>query len=97
MEDQRTKTQYGALIVSFATGDLLKEELGEIDLIIDDWQEVKALGLHKPTRFSCDPVYRRLLPWGDQYFVAPEYVLGQNVVAGALNQSPARMLGQAPN
>jgi hypothetical protein len=44
LEDQRTKTEYGAFTVSFATGDLFKETLGERDLIIDNWDEVRALG-----------------------------------------------------
>jgi hypothetical protein len=87
LEDQRTKTRYGALIISYATGQLEKGERGAIDLIIDDWAEVKAAGLHKPTRFSLDPRDRKQLPWCEEYFVAPEYVRAQNVVAGALSAS----------
>ena len=85
LEDERTKTLYGALLVSFATGELFKDKLGEIDLIIDDWAEVRTLGLHKPTRFSFDPRDQRLLPWSEEFFVAPAYVRDQGIVAGALN------------
>jgi hypothetical protein len=92
MEDRRTALRYGAVLVSFATGDLFKDKLGDIDLIIDDWTEVRALGRHKPTRFSCDPQDRRLLPWGDQFFVAPEYVRGRGIIMGQLNQDQINRL-----
>jgi hypothetical protein len=92
MEDQRTGRQYGSVLVSFATGDLFKDELKELDLIIDDWAEVRALGLHKPTRFSCHPSDRRLLPWSDEYFVAPEYVRSVGIEIGVLNEEQVSRL-----
>jgi hypothetical protein len=45
-----------ALIVAYGTGVLNEATQGKIDLIIDDWDEVRALGLHKPPdRKSCTP------------------------------------------
>ena len=41
-----------ALIVAYGTGEFDEATHGKVDLIIDDWGEVRALGLHKPTRFA---------------------------------------------
>jgi hypothetical protein len=94
MEEQSTKTQYAVLTVSFGTGDLFKETFGNIDLIIEDRDEFRALGLHKPTRFSSAAAERRSLPWGDKYFVAPEYVRGAGIVAGKLTEGQIARLNE---
>ncbi len=52
-----------ALIVAYGTGVLHEATQRKIDLIIDDWDEVRALGLHKPTRFALSPQSRMQLPW----------------------------------
>jgi hypothetical protein len=54
------------------------------DLLIPQ-TEYRALSLHKPTIFQLDLMHRRRMPWGDKYFVAPEYVRDCNVILGSLS------------
>jgi hypothetical protein len=54
------------------------------DLVVREWKDYTALGLHKPTRFSISPTRRLLLPWTSEYFVAPPYVRGADVICGEL-------------
>jgi hypothetical protein len=79
--------QFGDLIVSYATGEFTDEH-AEKDLIIRAW-EFRDLGLHKPTRFSMNPSDRKRLPWCEEYFVPPEYVLNAGIVIGKL--TPAQI------
>jgi hypothetical protein len=81
-----------ALLVAYGTGNLLD---GSNDLIIDDWGEVHALGLHKPTRFALSPEKRMLLPWCVEYFVPPSYVAETGLVAGALTDKQIARLTQS--
>lgn len=64
------------------------------DLVIES-NEYRAAGLHKPTRFSLDPRDRKLLPWCDEYFVPPEYVLNAGIKVGALTGAQVTRLEQA--
>ena len=81
-----------ALIVAYGTGVLNEATQGKIDLIIDDWDEVRALGLHKPTRFALSPQSRMLLPWCAEYFVPPMYLAAAGVIAGSLDDGQIRRL-----
>jgi hypothetical protein len=81
MENKR-----GALVVAYGTGEFDEETHGNVDLIIDDWSEVRPLGLHKPTRFALSLQSRMLLPWCLEYFVAPSYIVAANAIAGALTK-----------
>jgi len=72
-----------ALIVAYGTGQL-DAAIHGTDLIIDDREEVRALGLHKPTRFALSLRSRMCLPWCVEYFVPPSYVVAAKVVLGAL-------------
>ena len=73
-----------ALLVAYGTGEFDEERHGEVDLIIDDWDEARALGLHKPTRFALSLQSRMLLPWCAEYFVPQYYVQQAGVIAGSL-------------
>jgi hypothetical protein len=81
----------GALIVAYGTGVIDKEK-HKTDLIVDDWAEVHALGLHKPTRFSLSLNSRMALPWSQDYFVPPAYVLNASVVLGSLTDEQIERL-----
>jgi hypothetical protein len=80
-----------ALIVAYGTGTFDKTK-HKIDLIIDEWKEVRALGLHKPTRFALSPNSRMLLPWCEEYFVPQSYVANANLVLGALTKEQIERL-----
>jgi hypothetical protein len=82
-----TDNESGALLVAYGTGEFDPAIHGEIDLIIEDWEEVRALGLHKPTRFSINPRSRMFLPWCAEYFVSPTYVAEAGIYAGSLSQA----------
>jgi hypothetical protein len=47
-------------------------------------RRVRALGLHKPTRFALSLQSRMLLPWCVEYFVAPSYLAQCGIIAGSL-------------
>jgi hypothetical protein len=81
-----------ALIVAYGTGVLDEATQGKIDLIIDDWDEVRALGLHKPTRFALAPQSRMQLPWCAEYFVPPTYAAAAGIIAGSLDDGQIRRL-----
>lgn len=72
------------LIVAYGTGEF-DENQGNVDLIIDNWHEVRALGLHKPTRFALSLESRMMLPWCAEYFVPPYHVREAGVIAGSLH------------
>jgi hypothetical protein len=79
-------TQFGALVVSYGTSKFTEAD-SEADLIIRQW-EIGALGLHKPTRFSMAPQHRKLLPWCEEYFVPPAYVVNHaGLVLGKLSEA----------
>ena len=75
--------QIAAILVTYGTGNLEEQDVGG-DLIIDDWEEVRELGLHKPTRFALSPRSRMLLPWCTEYFVPPFYVASAGIKIGSL-------------
>jgi hypothetical protein len=89
-----TKNKRGALIVAYETGEFDERTHGEVDSIVDEWSEVHALGLHKPTRFALSLESRMLLPWCPEYFVAPSYAAAANVIAGALTKKQIDRLVQ---
>jgi hypothetical protein len=73
----------GALSVAYGTGTFDKMK-HKTDLIIDDWKELRGLGLHKPTRFALSARSRMLLPWCVEYFVPQPYHAMANIVLGTL-------------
>jgi hypothetical protein len=79
------RTKRGALLVTYGTGEFDERHV-DLDLIIEDWLEVRALGLHKPTRFALSLESRMLLPWCTEYFVPPSYAAAAEVVAGELTK-----------
>jgi hypothetical protein len=86
------KERQAALIVAYGTGVLNEATQGKIDLIIDDWDEIRALGLHKPTRFALSPQSRMQLPWCVEYFVPPMYLATAGIIAGSLDDGQIRRL-----
>jgi hypothetical protein len=85
-----TESNKAGLVVSYGTGNLDGGSAG--DLVIDDWDEIRALGLHKPTRFALSLQSRMFLPWCIEYFVPPVYVQQADIVAGALSDSQIERL-----
>jgi hypothetical protein len=81
-----------ALIVAYGTGVLNEATQGKTDLIIDDWDEVRAIGLHKPTRFALSAQSRMQLPWCAEYFVPPMYLATAGIIAGSLDDGQIRRL-----
>lgn len=79
------KTQFGALLISYGSGQGIDAHSRLNDLVIED-REYRAAGLHKTTRFSLDPRDRKLLPWCEEYFVAPEYVRSAALILGRLTE-----------
>jgi|SRR5215471_18991554 len=82
---QKDETRYGAVVISYASGQGIDDASRLVDLCIEKSEEVKAAGLHKPTRFSLSLRDRKLLPWCEEYFVPPEYVKGTGLILGKLN------------
>jgi hypothetical protein len=74
---------YGSLIVSHGTGNL---NAASDDLVVSAWDRVRALGLHKPTRFSLDPADRKHLLWCEEFFVPPGYGANQSLRLGSLGE-----------
>ena len=87
-----TEEKKAALIVAYGTGVFDEATQGDIDLIIDSWDEVHALGLHKPTRFALSLQSRMQLPWCAEYFVPPSYSVAAGVIAGSLDDGQIRRL-----
>jgi hypothetical protein len=87
---QNVEEKKAALIVAYGTGVFDEVTQGNIDLIIDDWDEVRALGLHKPTRFALSLQSRMQLPWCAEYFVPPFYAVAAGVIAGSLDDGQIR-------
>lgn len=83
--DDKSGQRFGSLIVSYGTGEFDRRHDG-IDLIIKNWARVKALGLHKPTRFSLDPSSRKHLLWCEEFFAPPRYIVGCGIHLGRLNE-----------
>jgi hypothetical protein len=93
-EHTPSATRYGAVVVSYGTGEFDRAARADWDLIIGDWPEVKAAGLHKPTMFSLDPGFRKQLPWSEEYFLSPEYVRSVGTIAGRLTSEQISRLRQ---
>jgi hypothetical protein len=78
----------GAVIVAYGTDNSITDSPyldGGPDLVIETLAAARALGLHKPTRFSMSPLRRKRLGWSDEYFAAQPYRPGSAIVAGSLN------------
>lgn len=84
-ENPETGTLYGAVDVSYGTGEYTEDQC-QIDLVIRDWEAVKRCGLHKPTRFALDTGNRKNLIWCEEYFVPPEYVEETGLLIGRLGE-----------
>lgn len=86
-EDERTNSQYGALLISYMTGELDKEGRGKTDFLLEDRADWKAAGLHKPTRLSLEPRDRKQLPWCAEYFAPQPYLKNGAIVMGRLTDA----------
>lgn len=86
LENPETGTLYGAVEVSYGTGEYT-EEHRQIDLVISDKEAVRRCGLHKPTRFALDTGNRKNLIWCEEYFVPPEYVRNTDLLIGRLGDA----------
>jgi len=83
--------RFGGVAVTFGTGTLDLERNRDRDLILGP-REFRAAGLHKPTRFSLNPLDKKELVWCEEYFVAPPYVRGAGLTLGRLSvEQVARM------
>jgi hypothetical protein len=77
-----------ALIVAYGTDNSISDSpfLDDgPDLIIETMAAARALGLHKPTRFSMWAQRRRLLSWSDEYFAPQSYRKNAGIIAGSLH------------
>lgn len=82
-----TNTTYAAVTVAYGTG-AENVTIGELrEHLSISASQFRDLGLHKPTVFKLDLESRKRLPWCEKYFVPPEYVVGQNIIAGSLTES----------
>jgi hypothetical protein len=91
---QKGRVQYGAVVISYASGQGIDAAARLVDLCIENPADVKAAGLHKPTRFSLAPTDKKRLPWCEEYFVAPQFVRNMRLVLGKLtDQQRERMRG----
>lgn len=79
--------EWADITVAYGTdADKIKNPNAASNLLIPQ-SEFKALGLHKPTGFQIGLSNRRRMPWGDKYFVPPEYVRNQGIICGKLNKA----------
>jgi hypothetical protein len=81
---EKGQIRYGAVLISYATGEGINDTTRQLDLCIENPSDVRAAGLHKPTRFSLDLRDKKLLPSCEEYFVAPEYVQNVPLILGKL-------------
>jgi hypothetical protein len=86
-----TESNRAGLLVSYGTGNIDSAPPGG-DLVIDEWDEIHELGLHKPTRFALSLQSRMLLPWCVEYFIPPVYVRHAGVIAGSLSEKQIERL-----
>src|SRR5689334_2997557 len=91
LDVQRNDTlEIGRLLVAYGTGtdddDSPFLDAGP-DLVIETFDAARALGLHKPTRFSMSPRRRKLLAWSDEYFVPQTYGANSAIIAGNLDDA----------
>lgn len=77
--------KYADITVAYGTGaeNVILPDSSR-DLVIDAL-EFRSLGLHKPTVFQLDPGNRKRLPWCEEYFVPPDYVVGAQLILGKLS------------
>ena len=78
----------GGLIVAYGTDNSINDSPhldGGPDLTIETLAAARALGLHKPTRFSMSPLRRKQLLWSDDYFAPQPYRRNSGIIAGSLN------------
>lgn len=88
-------TQFGMVLVSYATSAGIDDISRQRDLVIEA-NECKAAGLHKATRFSLNPRDRKWLPWSDEYFVPQIYVQNHaGIVCGSLTAGQRDRLRRA--
>ena len=87
LEDGLAGVQYGAVVISYGSGAGIDDVARKNDFVVEDWAEVHAAGLHKPTRFSLDPRDRKRLPWCEEYFVPPDYKVNGKLILGRLTES----------
>lgn len=84
-EDGSTGTQYGAVTVSYGTGNYDAHHIG-VDLIIGPTLRARALGLHKTTRIDLSPWNKKMLIWCREFFVPPDYMAKANITIGRLEE-----------
>jgi len=89
---QMGETKYGAVLISYASGQGIDDVSRSCDLCIEDDKEIRAAGLHKPTRFSLSLGDKKLLPWCEEYFLPPEYVKGAGLTLGKLTTAQRERL-----
>lgn len=82
-EHPDTGEEFGSLEVSYGTGEYDESHL-ETDLVVKDSRRVRALGLHKSTRFSLAPKDKVHLIWCEEYFEPQRYVVGRGIHIGRL-------------
>jgi hypothetical protein len=80
-----------ALVVAYGTG-IFDRAKHKTDLIIDDWKELRSLGLHKPTRFALSHSARMKLPWCAEYFESQPYMAKTNIILGSLTEKQIERL-----
>jgi hypothetical protein len=84
-ENPETGTLYGAVEVSYGSGEFTQQQCLD-DLVIRDRDAVRRCGLHKPTRFALDPRNRKNFIWCEEFFVPNDYIKDAEIVAGRLSE-----------
>lgn len=92
-KDESTGVKFGAVQVSYGTGNFTEKQKIE-DLIIEEWNDVRRCGLHKPTRFSLDPSNKKNLIWCSEYFVGQKYARSKGIYVGRLGLTEREQLRQ---
>lgn len=92
--DPDTHEEFGVLTFSKITGVFDPNNLNPYDLYITDWQEVREVGLHKPSRFSLDPQDKRQAPWCHEYFAPQPHVINRGIVIGRLSDRHMQMIAE---
>lgn len=82
-EDPVADTRFGAVTVSYGTGEYGPEHLG-LDLIVAPLARARQLGLHKVTRFALNPGSKKTLIWCSEYFIPNAYLAERSVHIGRL-------------
>lgn len=91
-DDPETGERFGTLLVCYGTE--YGNKVHGLSFSIATMERARAVGLHKPTTFGLSGGNAKRFIWGEQFFVAPDYVRGAGLIVGRLDEEERRIVGE---